>query len=412
MFLTILTFLASASAKTYYCNATTSCPEEYPCCTDQGECGTGSYCLGGCNPRFSFNSSACVPQPVCKSGHYKLQKKDLKKAVDYLGDSSQTNWTYSGTMLDYDDNLLLTMPKNSTGALISSTFYVWYGKIQARFKSSHNAGVVSASILYSNIKDEIDVEFIGNSLDKPQSNFYYQGVLNYTNMVNMTASDTYENWHTYEVDWKEDSITWSIDGKAQRVLQKADTWNSTTKKYNFPQTPSRVQLSIWPAGSSSAKQGVIDWAGGMVDWDASDFQDPGYLYASVDYVDVQCYDPPSGTKIDGNTSYIYKDGSDFDESDVMLTKNKTVLKNLGDTGFSLLKVKNNNESEDSSDSSSSDSGDRITTSRILTSTSLPAGYSTQFFQNIRTVGSTSSDGAARQRSSTLAALLGIILYIL
>lgn len=348
--------------------------------------------MGGCDGRYSFNLTACVPQPVCQSGKYELKAEDMERTEKYLGSTNDTLWTYTGNVLDYNGTVLLAMPQNSTGTVLSSAFYVWYGKVSARFKSSHNAGVISSSILYSNVEDEIDVEFIGSALKQPQSNFYYQGLLNYTNEVNLSASNTYEDWHTYEVDWKEESITWSIDGVQQRVLKKADTFNITTKQYMFPQTPSRIQLSIWAGGDSSNSQGIIDWAGGEIDWDASDFEDPGYLYAAVDYIEVECYEPPAGTKIEGNTSYIYTSKKNFTQSSIMLTDNATILDKFDETGWNIFKSDDDNGQNHTGSSGSNERNNSQDSSghSTYTSTSLPAGYSTEFFQDINTAFSDSS----------------------
>ncbi|VEU22505.1 DEKNAAC103709 [Brettanomyces naardenensis] len=289
--------------------------------------------------------------------------------------------------MDYDDSLLLAMPKQSTGTVISSTFFVWYGKVTTRFKSSHNAGVVSASILFSNVQDEIDVEFIGSALDQPQSNFYFEGVLNYTNEVNMSSSDTFENWHSYEVDWKEDNITWSIDGEVQRILNKEDTYNETTKIYQFPQTPSRIQLSLWAGGDKGNAVGVVEWAGGDIDWNATDFTNPGYLYASLDYVAVECYDPPSGTEERGNLSYIYTNTKKFTQDTVMITDNDTVIANFGQTGFDI------SDDDDDDAANSTDSQLAHTSESQSSSSGLPSGYSTQFFQDINTAASSSNAAA-------------------
>lgn len=43
----------------------------------------------------------------------------------------------------------------------------------------------------------------------------------------------------------------------------------------YPSTPSRVQISIWPAGISSSAQGTIDWAGGMIDWQSDEIKQNG-----------------------------------------------------------------------------------------------------------------------------------------
>jgi beta-glucanase (GH16 family) len=47
----------------------------------------------------------------------------------------------------------------------------------ARLSTSAGAGVVTAFILLSDAKDEIDFEFVGVELTTAQTNFYSQGVV-------------------------------------------------------------------------------------------------------------------------------------------------------------------------------------------------------------------------------------------
>ena len=139
----------------------------------------GAYCLGGCDPSFSFKLESCVPAPVCRSEDYKLTSLDgITANTEYLGDASKSNWVSSGQALAYQDQVLLTMAKGTVGTLLASTSYVWYGKISATMKSSRGQGVVSAFILLSDVKDEIDFEFIGAALNDVQSNYYFQGLPN------------------------------------------------------------------------------------------------------------------------------------------------------------------------------------------------------------------------------------------
>lgn len=70
------------------------------------------------------------------------------------------------------------MAPDSVGTLLASAAYVWYGKISATLKTSRGAGVVTAFILLSDVKDEIDFEFIGADLQTAQSNYYFQGITN------------------------------------------------------------------------------------------------------------------------------------------------------------------------------------------------------------------------------------------
>jgi len=104
---------------------------------------------------------------------------DTSRIVDvskYLGDSSKADWVSQGTPLTWNDNVILTMPKNSVGTVLASTVYMWYGTVKARIKTSKDAGVITAFILLSDVKDEIDYEWVGNELSVAQTNFYFQGI--------------------------------------------------------------------------------------------------------------------------------------------------------------------------------------------------------------------------------------------
>jgi beta-glucanase (GH16 family) len=152
-----------------------------------------------------------------------------------------------------------------------------------------------------------------------------------TNGRNHSVDDTFDNYHTYEIDWQTDSVTWSIDGNTVRTVKRADTWNATTKSWAFPQSPARVQLSLWPAGSSSNAPGTVDWAGGLINWNSPDVQQAGYFYAMIKEVTIQCYDPPAGAAKTGDQAYIYQDKSGLNNSVEIVDKN-TVLKSLLATG--------------------------------------------------------------------------------
>ncbi len=94
----------------------------------------------------------------------------------YLGDATKADWVSSGEPISYQNNVLLTMPPDSVGTLLASTTYMWYGNVKAKFKTSRGAGVVTAFILLSDVKDEIDYEFVGVDLEHAQSNYYFQGI--------------------------------------------------------------------------------------------------------------------------------------------------------------------------------------------------------------------------------------------
>lgn len=324
------------------CDENNKCPEDKPCCSQYGTCGTGSYCLGACDPKFSFNVSACVPLPICKSKHVEFPNLDnIVDQTKYLGDPGDYDFVTNNQILSYDNNVLLTMSNGSYGTVLTSTRAVWYGRVSATLKTSRTQGVVSAFILMSPVKDEIDYEFIGSFLEDGQTNYYWQGKLDYTHSQNVSLSNTFENYHTYTIDWTPDQITWEVDGQVGRVLKREDTYNDTTKAYEFPQTPSVVQISIWPGGSSENAQGTIDWAGGPIDWNADDIKDPGYFYVTLKDVSIDCYDPPSDAKKTGDKSYKITDIAALAEN-VEISGDDTVLGSFEAVGFDMNKGSDGN----------------------------------------------------------------------
>lgn len=158
-----------------------------------------------------------------------------------------------------------------------------------------------------------------------------------THSTNITdLSDTNANFHDYEIRWTPDNITWLVDDVVGRTWQRSETWNASANQWDFPQSPARVQLSIWPAGASSNAQGTIDWAGGAIDWDSEAIQNDGYYYAVVKDVTIECYqtDTPPGTN--SGTSYTYDDYRGTNDTVVDGDKT-TILKSLQGTGLDMDK---------------------------------------------------------------------------
>lgn len=117
--------------------------------------------------------------PICQSQTYNFNNLNgIEANTKYLGDASQAAWSSSGEPAEYDNTVLLTMAQGTVGTLLASTHYVWYGKISATMKTSAGAGVVTAFILLSDTKDEIDFEFVGVDLNQVQTNFYSLGITN------------------------------------------------------------------------------------------------------------------------------------------------------------------------------------------------------------------------------------------
>jgi beta-glucanase (GH16 family) len=284
---------------------------------------------------MSFNLSSCVPAPVCQDRTTKFT--DLNSIIDvsdYLGDASKKDWVAQGEPASYNGNVLLTMPKNSVGTVLASTSYMWYGNVKARFKTGRGRGVVTAFILLSDVKDEIDYEFVGVDLGTAQTNYYFQGIPDYHNSGNITLSDTFHNFHDYEIRWTPDKIEWLVDGQVGRSKERKDTWNETSQSWMFPQTPARVQLSIWPGGAATNAKGTIDWAGGSMDWDAEDIKKNGYFYATFSEVTVECYDTKSPPGTHSGKSYTFNNVKGTNDT-VIDGNGDTVLGSFDGTGFDM-----------------------------------------------------------------------------
>jgi len=128
---------------------------------------------------MSFSLDSCAPAPVCKDKVYKMDSLNRYRDIaKYLGDPNEADWVGQGEPVVYNGNTLLTMPPKSVGTVLASTTYMWYGTVKAKMKTSRAKGVVTAFILFSDVKDEIDFEWVGTDLRNVQTNYYFQGIPN------------------------------------------------------------------------------------------------------------------------------------------------------------------------------------------------------------------------------------------
>jgi beta-glucanase (GH16 family) len=150
-------------------------------------------------------------------------------------------------------------------------------------------------------------------------------------MIKLDVDNSRSNVHTYTIDWQPDQLSWGVDGKILRTIKKSDTYNSTDNTYHYPQSPSKIQLSLWPAGLPSNGEGTITWAGGLVNWNSGYMQN-GYYYAMVSEVQVECYNPPSGWNNNfGSKAYYYTSTAGTQDT-VAIGNNNTVLSSFYASG--------------------------------------------------------------------------------
>ncbi|GAA5904155.1 uncharacterized protein JCM6883_002095 [Sporobolomyces salmoneus] len=273
------------------CGWSSSCPKSSPCCSEFGYCGSGGSCLAGCNPQGSYGEGYCAPVPICQSSNFTFTdtSRIQMNHSAWNGDPSKYDFTLevedtSNTPIIQNGNLQLVLSEKGGGTKVSTTRTVLYGTIQAAVRSVAQDGVVTAFITMSGVKDEIDLEWTTSNASETQTNYYWEGdVNNYENGGTAITRNRDTTFHIFGINWTPDRLDWTIDGRTVRTLLKSDTTNG-----RFPQTPSRVQFSVWPAGISSSPQGTIDWAGGLIDWSQTGSQ--GYFSSEVQWLSIDCYD--------------------------------------------------------------------------------------------------------------------------
>jgi beta-glucanase (GH16 family) len=169
-----------------------------------------------------------------------------------------------------DEGAQFTLSKEGESTLLQSNFYIFFGVVEAHVKMAAGRGLVSSVVLESDDLDEIDWEWVGYNTSEVQSNFFGKG--NDTSWErggkhHVANADT--EFHNYTTYWDQDKLQWWIDGEMVRHLDYNDPLTIGGSQY--PQTPCRVQFSLWPAGQKKAKTGTIEWAGGLVEWDNAPF---------------------------------------------------------------------------------------------------------------------------------------------
>ncbi|MBR1738690.1 MAG: family 16 glycosylhydrolase [Ruminococcus sp.] len=139
-------------------------------------------------------------------------------------------------IIDNDPRMQQGIPY-SGGEFRSKDFY-GYGLYECTMKAIKNDGVVSSFFTYTgpsdgNPWDEIDVEILGKDTTKVQFNYFTDGKGNHEYMYDL-GFDASEDFHTYGFEWKEDSITWYVDGE--------EVYSVTE---NIPVTPSKIMMNAW-----------------------------------------------------------------------------------------------------------------------------------------------------------------------
>lgn len=191
--------------------------------------------------------------------------------------------------------------------------------------------------------DEIDYELTTANPDEVQTNFFWEGktqgdrnakTISASKLPGGSSFNT-ADFHTYTVTWSPTSITWLIDGSVVRTVKRSSTKASASKRderqdshsqaleargatYEYPATPSRVQISLWCAGCKKYNAaGTREWSGGDVDWTQVDDSTRKAFTMTIKSLKISCNTPSA---LAGYSAYKYEDGED-----VVGTNKKTTV---------------------------------------------------------------------------------------
>ena len=193
-------------------------------------------------------------QTLCKPFEYNDNLPYNKQGL--IADYNSENIHQTNGLLD------LHLTKNKGGTRLSIADTLHYGTIEATLKVSPGMNVVSSFILMAENKDEIDFEFVQNTLNKTniiQTNYFYKGIPIFDKNAKMykTKNPLADFYHTYSIRWTPDFYEWRFNNYTLRKLFR----NETT---NYPNSPSKIQFGIWEAKPSS-------WAGTGINWNSQPY---------------------------------------------------------------------------------------------------------------------------------------------
>lgn len=189
------------------------------------------------------------------------------------------------------------MKKETEAPTITSTKYIFFGKVDVELTAAPGQGIVTSVVLQSDDRDEIDWEWIGSDTANVQTNYFGKGDDSTFDRGGFSSvANPQTVTHVYTFEWTKDYVHWIIDGNLVRELKYADAKGGT----RFPQTPCQLKLGTWVAGNSKAPEGTVEWAGGLADFSKG----PSIGY----YKKVTIQDYANGAS--NAKQYVWADGSD------------------------------------------------------------------------------------------------------
>ncbi len=127
-----------------------------------------------------------------------------------------------------------------------------FGRYEVYMKAGRGEGIVSSFFTYTgayfdNPHDEIDFEFLGRDTRRVWINTFAAGQKMPGEWIDL-GFDAAAEPHLYRFDWRENSITWYVDGQEIYAI------NSDT--HTIPKTPGKIFMNIW-----AGNPGQVAWLG-------------------------------------------------------------------------------------------------------------------------------------------------------
>lgn len=124
-----------------------------------------------------------------------------------------------------------------------------FGDYEVFMKAARGSGLVSAFFVYTgpffeDPHDEIDFEILGRDTKKVWINAFSDGTDMPGEWIDLGADGSTKPL-LYRMEWREDSITWYVDGQ---LIKKV-----TSDDIDIPQNDGKVYLSLW-AGNKKQKE--------------------------------------------------------------------------------------------------------------------------------------------------------------
>ncbi|RLV96364.1 Extracellular glycosidase CRH11 [Spathaspora sp. JA1] len=208
----------------------------------------------GCNPL----QGACPPVPALGSSF----REDFQSGPGphFVQLDKQGSVNYG------NDGVGLTINKRLDNPTLESNFYIMFGKVEVVLQAALGQGIVTSFYLQSDDLDEIDIELFGGDAYEFQSNYFIKGNTATWDRggYHPTSSSPLENYHTYTIDWSENSLSWILDGNTVRTID-------TSNPQGYPQSPMKIFAGVWAGGDPDNAPGTIDWAGGLTDYSKAPF---------------------------------------------------------------------------------------------------------------------------------------------